>query len=123
MARSINVSKETKKVINFTTPTITLTVEGVDISSQDVYVTLEQGKQELTKTGADLTISTQTEEGVTDTIIVFMLSQEESALFRVNAPVSIQVNWISASGIRAATEIRTIPVMRNLLDEVVEYGN
>lgn len=110
-------------MINFTTPTITLTVEGVDISSQDVYVTLEQGKQELTKTGADLTISTQTEEGVTDTIIVFMLSQEESALFRVNAPVSIQVNWISASGIRAATEIRTIPVMRNLLDEVVEYGN
>ena len=43
-------------MINYTTPTISLTVEGVDLSGMDVYVSLEQGQKELTKTGGDLII-------------------------------------------------------------------
>ena len=110
-------------MINYTTPTISLTVEGVDISSDDVYVTLEQGSKEMTKSGSDLNITTDTHGQVTDTNITFVLTQEESASFRFNAPVSVQVNWISSQGVRAATEIKSVPVMRNLLDEVIEYGN
>lgn len=110
-------------MINYTTPTINLIVEGVDISTQDVYVTLEQGAHELTKKGAELTITTETGEGGTNTNISFVLSQTESASFKFNASVSVQVNWISVSGVRAATEIKAIPVMRNLLGEVIEYGN
>lgn len=110
-------------MINYTTPTISLTVEGVDISSDDVYVTLEQGSHELTKSGTDLNITTDTHDQTTDTNITFVLTQSESASFRFNSAVGVQVNWISSSGVRAATEIKQISVMRNLLDEVIEYGN
>ena len=110
-------------MIKYTTPTITLTIEGVDLSAQDVYVTLQQGNLELTKSGSDLTIDTETVQQITNTDISFTLTQEESALFKFNASVSVQVNWISAQGVRAATEIKKLNVMDNLLDEVIEYGN
>lgn len=110
-------------MINYTTPTISLTVEGVDITTNDVYVTLEQGNKELTKSGSDLTIAAETVGQTTNTNISFVLTQEESASFRFNSSVNVQVNWISSSGVRAATEIKNINVMRNLLDEVIEYGN
>ena len=110
-------------MINYTTPTITLTVEGVDLTGKDIYVTLEQGAKELNKSGTALTVTTDTHDQITDTVIQFTLSQEESAAFRFNIAASVQVNWISSDGVRAATEIKTIGVMRNLLDRVVEYGN
>lgn len=106
-------------MINYTTPTITLTIEGVDLTSKDVYVTFEQGAHQLTKKGNQLYVST---EG-TDTIITMTLTQEESATFDYSKNVAIQVNWISPDGVRSATEIKKIDVMRNLLDEVIEYGN
>ena len=108
-------------MINYTTPTISLTVEGIDLSANQVYVTLKQGAIELTKSGADLTVEAVTVQGVTDTDISFMLSQEESASFKFNASAAVQVNWISGSGHRGATEIKTISVLRNLLDEVIAY--
>ncbi len=106
-------------MINYTTPTISLTVEGVDLSGMDTYVSLEQGQKELTKTGDDLII----EPVESDTSIVFTLSQTESAFFDFGKSVSVQVNWVSSSNVRDATEIKTFPVMRNLLDKVIEYGD
>lgn len=111
-------------MINYTTPTISLTVEAIDLSDgYDVYVSLEQGKTELTKTGANLIISTDTHDQVTDTIIIFTLTQEESASFNLGKSVSVQVNYINSAGVRDATEMKTIPVMKNLLDEVIAYGD
>ena len=110
-------------MINYTTPTISLVVEGINLSSRDVYVTLEQGRHKLTKKNADLIITTETIQQITNTNIYFTLTQEESASFDFNKNVAIQVNWINSSGVRDATEIKAISVMRNLLDEVIEYGN
>lgn len=110
-------------MINYTTPTISLTVEGVDLSGMDTYVSLEQGQKELTKTGDDLIIEPIVGTETTDTSITFTLTQEESAFYDFGKRVSVQVNWISSAGVRDATEVETIPVMRNLLDKVVEYGN
>lgn len=110
-------------MINYTTPTLSLTVEGVDLSGMDTYVSLEQGQKELTKTGENLTIEPIVGEETTDTKIAFTLTQEESAMFNFGKSVSLQVNFINASGVRDATEIKTIPVMRNLLDEVIAYGD
>ena len=110
-------------MINYTTPTITLIVEGIDISNMDVYVTLQQGCMEMTKRGADLVVTAIQNTDTIDTSIVFTLSQEESASFRFNQAASIQVNWISQQGIRGASEIKGVPVLRNLLDEVISYGN
>lgn len=106
-------------MINYTTPTISLTVEEVDLTGTDVYVSLEQGNHELTKSGSDLIIST--DEG--DTNIIFTLTQEESASFNFGKSVSVQVNWISQAGVRDATEIKSVGVMRNLLDKVISYGD
>lgn len=106
-------------MIRFTTPIITLEVEDIDLTDQDIYVSVEQGDTELTKSGDDLTVAFS--EGNTN--ITFTLTQIESALFRYDRKVAIQVNWISSSGVRAATEIATIPVMKNLLAEVIEYGD
>ena len=110
-------------MINYTTPTLSLTVEGVDLTGMDIYVSLEQGQKELTKTGEDLIIEPIVGEATTDTKITFTLTQEESAFYDFGKSVSVQVNWISSSNVRDATEIKTIPVMRNLLDEVIEYGD
>lgn len=106
-------------MINYTTPTISLVVEGTDISTHDVYVTLEQGKKKLTKSGADLHITTETHGQTTDTNITMTLTQEESASFDYNRNVAIQVNYITSQGVRDATEMKNIGVMRNLLDEVI----
>ena len=105
-------------MIRYTTPTITLVVEGVELNSEDIYVTLKQGALEMTKSGDDLDISVDE-----DTTIQFSLSQEESAEFKENLSVAVQVNWIASNGTRAATSIQNISVFKNLLDEVIEYGN
>lgn len=106
-------------MIKYTTPTISLIVEGVDITAHDIYVTLEQGTTELIKTGSDLIVST--DDG--DTSIIFTLTQEESAMFDYNNRAAIQVNWITSTGVRCATEIKSIGVLRNLLDKVIGYGD
>lgn len=111
-------------IINYTTPTIPLVVEGIDLTQNlDVYVTLEQGRYELTKQGNDLTITAETHDQVTDTSIAFRLTQDESSKFNFKGAVRIQVNWINQSGIRDATEIETVDVMENLLDKVINYGD
>lgn len=110
-------------MINYTTPTLYLTVEDLDITSHEVYVSLEQGRTELTKSGSDISMHSETEQGKTNTYIEVLLSQEETAMFNWSRPCDVQVNWITASDIRAATFIETIPVMRNLLDKVVHYGD
>lgn len=106
-------------MIKYTTPTISLIVEGVDITAHDIYVTLEQGTTELIKAGSDLIVST--DDG--DTSIIFTLTQEESAMFDYNNRAAIQVNWITSTGVRCATEIKSIGVLRNLLDKVIGYGD
>lgn len=109
-------------MIRYTTPILPLEVEGIDLTTnEDVYVTLEQGSLELTKKGSDLTILYDAETDIST--ITFTLSQEETAAFALNRPVDVQVNFINASGVRDATNIATIPVMRNLLDKVINYGD
>lgn len=108
-------------MINYTTPSITLEVEGADLTTQDVYVTIVQGSVELTKSGTALTISYDSQKDIST--IIFVLSQEESASFAFSKSAQLQVNFINASGVRDATEIAQISVLRNLLDEVIAYGD
>lgn len=84
---------------------------------------MEQGHIELTKSGADLHITTDTHDQITDTDIRFVLTQTESAMFNYNKKALVQVNFINSTGVRDATEIKSVNVMRNLLDEVISYGN
>ena len=109
-------------MIRYTTPILPLEVEGVDLTTnEDVYVTLKQNDVELTKKGNDLTILYDAETDIST--ITFTLSQEETAAFNINRAVDTQVNFINNAGVRDATDIATIPVMRNLLDKVINYGD
>lgn len=110
-------------MIKYTTPTITLTIKGVDITDYQAYVTFVQGSHKLTKSGSDLDMTATTIGDVTYTQITLVLSQEESAAFDENQRVRVQVNWISDEGVRGATKIRKVEALANLLDEVIEYGD
>lgn len=107
-------------MINYTTPSITLEVEGVDLTSRDTYVTIVQGSIELTKKGTDLTINYDSQKDIST--IVFSLTQKESASFQFARSAQLQVNFINASGVRDATNIASIDVLKNLLDEEISYG-
>lgn len=110
-------------MINYTTPTYPITVEDKDLTGQDVYVTFEQMGKKLTKSGADLTITTETHDQVTDTIITTTFTQEETAMFDPGTRVKLQVNFINSEGVRDATNKATIEVFSNLLDKVIAYGD
>lgn len=110
-------------MIRYTTPSISLTIEDIDLTDKEVYVTLQQGNLKMTKSGADLAINVTPVGESYESNISFTLTQEESAMFDYSRSCIIQANWIDASGVREATDIQNVSVMRNLLDEVIEYGN
>lgn len=100
-----------------TTPTITITVTGEDFAGATMYVTLEQGNYELTKTGADVVV-TPTQTGST---VVIFLSQEETLGF-IKGTAKIQIRWINSSGVAQASPIKNIEVDPILLEGVIEYA-
>lgn len=107
-------------MINFTTPTLYANVKGVDLTTgYDVYVSLEQDRVQLDKSGEDLTLELNDD----DTLISFRLTQLESAMFNYGKRVFVQINAIDENGNRLATGIKEVPVMRNLLDREIEYGD
>ena len=98
----------------YTTPTLSLKVKGVDITSAShVYVTLNNGTGSMTKDENDITMTLSG----SDTVIELSLTQDETRLFRPNTRASVEVNWIEDS-VRSATEIVNIVVENNLLKEV-----
>ena len=106
-------------MINYTTPTLYARVKNIDFTiGYDAYVSLEQGDVQLDKSGDDLTLELDGE----DTLISFTLTQKESAAFDFGSKVYVQINIIDQNNVRAATGIKQIPVMRNLLDKEISYG-
>lgn len=110
-------------MIKYTTPLLPLEVEGIDLTSDyDVYVTITQkGRPEVTKTGSDLTMTYDAPN--TTTFIDFTMTQTETANFEEDREAEIQVNFVDENGVRDATDIATIPVLRNLLERTIEHGN
>lgn len=103
----------------YTTPTITLTVEGIDLTGYGVYVTFQQGQTKLTI--EDPTMEAVTVQQVTNTVISVPLSQLQTASFDYGKAL-VQVNWTDGTGSRNATDIGEIGIGINLLDQVVDNG-
>lgn len=106
-------------MINYTTPTISRTLDGVDLTDKKVYVTIAQNNAKLTKSDTDISVSV--EEG--NSTVEFTLTQEESAMFAHSHPAQLQINWIDAEGVRDASSITAIKVFQNLLNEVISYND
>lgn len=99
-------------MIRYTTPTYSLRVVGCDLTDMTVYVTFEQR-------GVSLTIDNPTIELVEgDTLVTCSMTQEQSAEFS-SGVMEVQINWIDALGNRCATVAKQIPVVAQLLREVI----
>ena len=98
----------------YTTPQFTLTFDDANLDltlAQNVYVTFQCGQYLLTKTGNDLYIQPKQ--------IGVKLSQAETGGF-IPGNVNIQANWTDLGGNRAASDISTFDITKQLLQEVVE---
>lgn len=104
--------------IRYTTPTLTLIVRGVDLSGADaVVVSLRQRMRGRTNAHEVDVDATATYDGA-DSTLAIALTQEQTAGFVADQPVSVQVNWTEDDG-RMATNIALVPWGENLLDEVM----
>ena len=95
------------------TPTFTFTfpADTVDFSeASNIYVTFEQGRKKLTKSGEDVAFSTNE--------LSVYLSQADTLQFN-DGPVLIQANWTYAGGQRGASKPKSVTWDRNLLPEVL----
>lgn len=107
-------------MIQFTTPAVTLTVKGVTFDgTEKVWVSIRQKTGGGTENKIDIDDATVDTSG-TDPVITFTLTQEQTASLSLGAAL-IQVNWITTTDERGATDIVTVNVGRNLLDEVKAY--
>ena len=76
-----------------------------------MYVTIRFGLQQITKTGADLTVEPKT--------IALFLTQEETLQFP-EGNIYIQANWTTSGGKRCASEVVAQPFSQQLLPEVLQ---
>ena len=101
-------------MIQWTTPEIKLTVQGVDLTeAEQVIVTLTQGNTTIEKTLDDVTLSVEGE----DSILTFDLAESESKQFATEKSVQVQVNWTYESvgkKVRASTNIVQISIEKQL---------
>lgn len=97
-------------MVQATTPTFMLTLpEGLDLSeATNIYFTLQQGNVDVRKD--NLTVTGQT--------ISVYLTQAETLPFKAGI-AKLQLNWIFADGSRACSNIVSIHVGDNLIDEVL----
>lgn len=100
-------------MVQATTPTFVLTLPNtVDLSiAQNIYFSIEQGQVKMMKTGTDLSVDGQN--------VSVYFSQAETLQFKEGNAL-IQLNWTYPDGSRACTFIKSIPVGKNLINEVLE---
>lgn len=109
-----------------TTPTFTITVEGMTFQGYRVYVTLEDSAgTQITK---DTTQNACRKEVIYDDNnepigckISVSLTQEESFSLDVGS-VQVQLTWIDVYGVVDKSDIEKIKLDRTLLEEEVSYG-
>mgnify|MGYP006872985751 CR=1 FL=1 len=97
-----------------TTPAYVLTFDDgtLDLTTaNNVYVTFKKGTKILTKTGEDITVAAKQ--------IEVYLSQKETLSFSMG-DVKVQVNWTTAGGMRACSEVVSIALSEQLLEKVIE---
>lgn len=97
----------------YTTPTVELIVEGVDLTEYTVYVSFVQGRHALNIEGAECSLD---EDG--NTVVAVSLTQLQTAGFQEGA-ARVQVNWLDLAGNRNATEIGKLSIEPNLMEETL----
>ena len=100
----------------YTTPAYSFTVQGIDLTSADIYVTFKQQDFILTFDGDSVSTALT---ALGDTRIYVFMTQEDTAKFKGGKTAQVQVNWI-VDNYRNATDIATIEITKNLLERVID---
>lgn len=103
-------------MIQYTTPTVPLTIVGADITGADrIVVSFRQAMGRSTNSHqVDVDMTGEVTLVGSDTYMEVPLTQEQTGGF-VPGRVQVQVNWW-ADGHRAATDIVAVPSLANLFD-------
>ncbi len=107
-------------MIQFTSPAITLTVRGATWDGTErVWVSIRQQAGGI-EDGIDIEDATVDVSGASP-VVTFRLTQEQTSALSLGTAL-LQVNWVTSDGDRGATDIASVNVSRNLLDEVKAYA-
>lgn len=96
-----------------TTPTFEVDCD-VDLTGYTIYLTLEQGSNELTLTPE----CTASQTGCTLSVT---LTQEQTLSFKDNGRAAMQIRAIDQAGLAVASNIMMVDVGKILKDGVIEY--
>lgn len=99
----------------FTTPTINLDIEGLDLTGWHTETSITQGCAKLTIDDAPCVM---TESGCKLTIT---LTQEQTGVFEAYKSAQVQVRFINSTGTAGATDIKPIRIAPVLDGGVIEY--
>ena len=109
-------------MIRGTTPTITLTVDGYDLTDKSVEIYIrEKGSESepLTYTEEDQAVDIQYVNNKTS--IYLTLSQEETLGMKAGKRYQVQVRWIGEDGRAEATEKETFTLGDIMKNAEIEY--
>lgn len=99
----------------FTTPTLTLDIEGLDLTGWHTVTAIKQGNDVLEIENAPCEA---TENGSRLTI---QLTQEQTGIFSADSNASVQVRFINENGYAGATNIKGINITPVLVGGVIGY--
>lgn len=104
-----------------TTPTLTITAEGIDLIGKSLYITIAQANNgQLTKIFPNEDGSVWLETVGDDTIINVYLSQHDTLAFHPGR-AELQIRWIEEDGTAHASDIKNITLTKTLLEGVIKY--
>ena len=104
-----------------TTPTLTITAEGIDLAGKTVYVTIDQPNNgQLTKVYPSNDGAVSLEYYAGNTNINVFLSQRDTLAFSPGK-AHVQIRWIEADGTAHESDICTITFSKVLLEGVIRY--
>lgn len=109
-------------MIRGTTPTITLTVDGFDLTEKSVEIYIREkgaGGEPLTYTEEDQAVNIQYANNRTS--IYLTLSQEETLKMKAGKSYQVQVRWIGDDGKAEATEKESFTMGDIMKNAEIEY--
>lgn len=97
-----------------TTPTLTCTIDGADLTDSHVYMTIQQGGTEITIENPEIET---TETGCKITVT---LTQEQTLKLKAGV-IDIQFRWITSDGTALATDVQQVEVYKILKQGAISY--
>ena len=106
-------------MIQWTTPTLRLTVRGADLTGTDVHATIKQGSRDPIE--GEVTSVTYDSEADATVVLADFTQLQTGGIRKGDA--TVQLNFVTAEGKRLATAEKRVEVGDNHIKEVLAYGS